>query len=265
MTKKSDGRRRRDSRSFPKREDVAAVNIDRENNRVFFVKKNMLENQLYRDGPRIARSFDALARSHIKEVSAIFAVTQSMALNHLPKIEDNGFKATASRLLASAANSFIASIEVARHGYKRQFGMIGRSFVETLATVVVLKIRNNAVTEFHEGRLPSTKCVGWAKDAFPPIGKYHGLLNEFVHIGREHSVVELPSLYKQDDAALPYILSAIKSNIWIMLVLTELTFHDDIADCKFWKTLGADSLAYDPDEATLAWSNAFLEPIERLV
>lgn len=264
MTKKSSDRKKRDAQSFPRREDVAAINIDRENKRVIFLKKNMLENQIYRDGPKIARSFDKLAKPIIKEVSPIFAVTQGMAIRHLPKLDDNGFKATASRLLLSATNSFIASIEVARHGYRRQFGMIARSLVEALATTVVLKIRPNAVNEFHEGKLPSTNCVGWAKAAFPPIGQYYGMLNEFVHIGREHSFVEPLSLYTEDDAALPFILSTIKSNVWIMFVLSELIFHDEIRECRFWKTIDAQRLSYDPDESTLEWSTVFLEPVVSL-
>ncbi|MDD1452665.1 hypothetical protein NHF48_019810 [Sphingomonas sp. H160509] len=261
MTKKSFDRKHRDAHSIPKREDVAAINFDRENNRFMFLKKNMLENQLYRDGPRIARSFDKIAKSHIKEVSAIFAATQGMILRHLPRLDDDGYRATSARLLASAANSFIASIEVARHGYRRQFGMISRSLIETLATTVVLKIRPDAVEEFHNGKLPSTNCVGWAKPVFPPIGQYYGMLNGFVHIGREHSMLEMPTLYKDDDAALPFILGMIRGNVWTMFVLTEFVFHDEVDDLRFWRVVDENALAYDPSEETQAWSNEFLDPV----
>lgn len=262
MTKKSFDRKQRDANSIPKQEDVAAINFDQENNRFLFLKKNMLENQLYREGPRIARSFDKIAKPHIKEVSAIFAATQGMILRHLPRLDDDGYRATSARLLASAANSFIASIEVARHGYRRQFGMIGRSLIETLATTVVLKIRPNAVEEFHAGKLPSTDCVGWAKKAFPPIGQYYGMLNDFVHIGPKHSLLEPPALYKDDDAALPFILSVIRSNVWTMFVLTEFVFHDEIDDLKFWRLVNDNALTYDPSDAMSAWSGQFLDPVE---
>ncbi len=260
MTKKSFNRKQRDTNSIPKQEDVAAINFDHENNRFLFLKKNMLENQLYRDGPRIARSFDKIAKPHIKEVSAVFAATQGMILRHLPRLDDDGYRATSARLLASAANSFIASIEVARHGYRRQFGMIGRSLIETLATTVVLKIRPNAVEEFHSGKLSSTNCVGWAKQAFPPMGQYYGMLNEFVHIGRQHSMLAPPSLYKEDDPALPFILGVIRSNVWTMFVLTELVFHDEINDLKLWRVVDDDAITYDPSQATDAWSERFLDP-----
>lgn len=261
MTKRSFNRKKRDAYAIPKKEDVAAIDFDRENNRILFLKKDMLENQLYRDGPRIARSFDKIARPHIKEVSAIFAATQGMVLRHLPRLDNDGYRPTASRLLASAANSFIASIEVARHGYRRQFGMIGRSLIETLATTVVLKIRPNAVEDFHSGKLPSTNCVGWAKPVFPPIGQYYGMLNEFVHIGREHSLLEPPLLYKEYDAALSFILGVIRSNVWTMFVLTEFIFHDEIEDLKFWRVVDESQLTYDPSEEVQAWSNSFLDPV----
>jgi hypothetical protein len=106
MTKKSLNRKRRDTNFIPKQEDVAAINVDHENNRFFFLKKDMLENQIYRDGPRIARSFDKIAKHHIKEVSAIFAATQGMILHHLPRLDDDGYQATSARLLASAARAF---------------------------------------------------------------------------------------------------------------------------------------------------------------
>jgi hypothetical protein len=139
--------------------------------------------------------------------------------------------------------------------------MIGRSLIETLATTVVLKIRPNAVEEFHAGKLPSTNCVGWAKQAFPPMGQYYGMLNEFVHIGREHSMLTPPILYKEDDPALQFILSVIRGNVWTMFVLTELVFHDEIDDLKFWRVVDDTMMTYDPSEETKAWSNEFLDPV----
>jgi hypothetical protein len=264
VTKKSDDRQRRDRRDIPAREDVAAISIDRDNERFILLKKDMLENQLYRDGPRIARSFDKIARPYIKDASNIFAKSQAVILKHLPKLENDGYKATVSRLLAGAANSYIASIEVARHGFKRQFGMISRSLVEALATAIVLAIKPNALEQFHQGTLRSTLCVGWAKEALPPIGLYYGMMNDFVHIGKLHAYLEIPSLYKPDDEALPFILNGLRSNVWLLYVVSELLYADEVHSPAFWHPAG-EGYAYAPTDAAKAWMDQFLEPVDLLV
>jgi hypothetical protein len=78
-----------------------------------------------------------------------------------------------------------ASIEVARHGYPRQYGAIARVLIETLATVIVIAVKAGALEVFHSGTLDSTKCITWSKAVLPPLGQYWGMLsNEFVHIGK---------------------------------------------------------------------------------
>ncbi|WP_458790495.1 hypothetical protein [Yoonia sp. MH D7] len=129
MTKKSDGHLRRDSKGLPTRKDIAHIRIDHEKNLQIIIKKNMLINQIQRDGPKIARSFDRLTKTEIEKCSELVARCSGILLEHLPSVDDKGSKATSARLLSSAINSFIASIEVARHGYPRQYGALARMVV----------------------------------------------------------------------------------------------------------------------------------------
>lgn len=163
-------------------------------------------------------------------------------------------------MLFSASNSYTAAIQAARHGYPRQFGMLSRSLIECLATTITLAIKDDALKLFHENKLPSNKCIGWAKTVFEPIGLYYGMLsNDFVHIGKTHSFFEPPAFYKNDDETIQFLRSMIRGNAWLLFVVCEFIFHDDVSDLMFWKITGENSVAFAPSDEVWAWSNAFFD------
>lgn len=263
MTRKSARRLDRDRRQIPHPDQIAAINFARDRGQLIVTKKNMLENQIYRDGPIIARSFDAVAKPHIKAASELYAMSAGMLMRHLPGIDDNGFKATASRLLLSASNTITASIEVGRHGFPRQSGVLARTVIETLATVIALTIKADALEQFYAGTLQSNKCVGWAKDVIEPIGHLYGWLsNQFVHIGTNHSSFESPSRYKIDDPSWFFVINSMKLNVWMLHVVCELAFHDEIQEPAYWRVVRAGEVVYQPSEEVRAWADAFLTPLE---
>ncbi len=57
---------------MPKRDNIAGVIVDEASERILFTTNDMLVNQLHRDGPRVARSFDRLAKDHIVACSGVF-------------------------------------------------------------------------------------------------------------------------------------------------------------------------------------------------
>ena len=259
MTKKSKRRLGRQGLNWPPAKNIASVRIDHENQRVVFTTNNMLINQLRRDGPIIAKSFDKVASSHLDECSAIFGKSSGLIVRHLPNLDSDDFKPTAARLLMSACHAYLASVEIARHGYRRQYGVMARSFVETLATVIVLTIRPTALSEFHAGKLSSSKCIGWAKAVIEPIGLYYGMLSDqFTHIGVGHAAFEPLIPFKDDDEELSFIGKSMRGNAWLLYVVTELVYHDEISVPRYWFAQGGDSVAYDPSEEERAWMNEFL-------
>lgn len=172
-------------RRLPKQDNISAILIDRSAEKVMFVTKDMLTNQIYRDGPKIAASFDELGRADIKACSEAFSQAQAMLLLHLPQINDKGSEATCARLLFSAGLTYTAAIEVARRGYPREHGALSRMIVEAIATVLAIAMGGrDTLDKFHRGKLESTKTIGLAKKALPFIGQLNGMLsNDFVHIG----------------------------------------------------------------------------------
>jgi hypothetical protein len=258
MTRQTRTKAKRKRFAIPPEKKVASIHVDRSKQLIVFTTKDMIKNQLHRDGPKIRRSFDLLARTHITASSEIFGEAIGLIVRHLPRLAEHGFKPTASRLLSTAANTYLGSIEVARHGYRRQYGMLARSLIETIATVIAIAIQPRALEEFHAGKLKSTKCVGWAKGVIAPLGMYYGMLSDqFVHIGPAHAAFEPVAPYMPADEALKFIASSMRGNVWLLYLAAELVFHDELECTRYWKPAG-EGVTYDPSSTERQWMAGFL-------
>lgn len=258
VTRQTRTRATRKQVSIPPLDKVASMRIDHDNQQVVVTTKTMIMNQLNRDGPKIRRSFDSLAHDDIAACSEVFGRAIGLIVRHLPRLDDDGYKATVSRILHTASNTYLATIEVARHGYRRQYGILARSFIEAIATVIVIAVKPTALAEFHAGTLNSPKCVSWSKDIIPILGQYYGMLsNEFVHVGRSHAGFEPASAYQSNEEALGFILGSMRGNVWLLYMATELVFHDEVHAPRYWKPMG-DGVAFDPSDSERRWMGTFL-------
>lgn len=243
---------------IPKKEKIAAIIVNEKSKTVMVVTKDMLTNQIYRDGPRIAATFDGLARGPIRECSEVMSMAQVMLIKHLPEIEDNGSRATCARLLFSAAHSYVAAIEVARKGYPREFGALMRLIVETIATVLTIAIDGGPTLEkFHQGKLETTRCIGTAKKALPFIGRLNGeLSNNFVHIGELKNSIDGATPYKIGDQRLDFVITMMKFMALLLDIVTEVIFSDDIENHRYWKKEGK-GWKFEPTKETQEWMEKF--------
>lgn len=245
-------------KGLPALENIATISIDRERKQRIIVTKDLLVNQLNRDGPAIARSFDALAKHDIVEISEVIARAMSLMFRHVDLVGE-GYEATCASLLFSASSTFTASIEVARHGYRRPYGAIARGIVETLSTVVHISTEAGALALLHEGKLKSTKSITVAARAFPPFGPLYGMLsNHFVHINKSHATFEPTVKYAERDEAFEFIISTLRTHAWLIYVIAELAFNSDLAEPRYWKPTGEHRLDYAPSDDERAWMARFL-------
>lgn len=227
---------------------------------MIFVTKDVLVNQISRDGPLIAKSFDRLTKNDIREISAVFADSMGLIFRHTI-VDSEEYKPTCARLLSSALSAYMASIEVARHGFRRPYGAVARNVIEALATVLNIAMEFDALKNFHAGRLQSTRSIAFAKKAIPPFGRHYGMLSEhFVHINTAHAGLEPIVSYKEGEEPLAFIISTLRANAWLIYVVAELVFHDEITNPRYWRCLGQGAFAYDPSETERAWQKEFLEP-----
>jgi hypothetical protein len=248
------------NRPTPTVENIASIRLDQTSKRAVVITKDILVNQISRDGPIIAKSFDRLAKTHIPAISAVIADSMTLIFQHMATNTDD-YKPTCSRLLSSALSAFMASIEVARHGFRRPYGAMARSVVEALATVLNIVIEPQALVDFHAGRLQSTRSISVAKRAIPTFGEHYGLLSQhFVHINKAHAGLEPIVAYKEGEEPFDFIISTLRANAWLIYVVAELVFHDEVLNPRYWRYLGHGAFAYDPSEAERAWQRDFLDP-----
>jgi hypothetical protein len=229
MTKGSQSRVKRRRAKLPPEHKVAFFKIDHEDKKFIVVSKDYLINQLRRDGPKIARSFDRLTKDDLTATGELLAKVSGMLRRDLRRLNDDDIQAVSARLLANAMSSFIASVEVARHGFRRQYGSLARPLVEALTTILYLQLEEDGLDIFLAGKLNSTKTISKAKAVLPPIGWLYGLLsNEFVHIGPNHAKFEPVFEYKEVDEALKFIGAMMRGNAWLIYVVAELVFHNEV-------------------------------------
>lgn len=234
------------NRTLPPKENVAAVLLDPGRKRTIVVTKDVLVNQILREGPMIAKSFDRLTEAHIRQMSAILADAMSVIFPHMV-VDSEDYKPTCARLLASGTTAFMASLEVARHGFRRPYGTMARTLIETLATVLHIAVKPGALKQFNAGTLQSTKSIAVASKVLPPFGRQYGMLSDrFVHVNKSHAGFDRIAAYDKDDDAIGFIVLSLKSNAWLIYAVAELVFHDDIVSPRYWKNVGHGAFAYDP-------------------
>ncbi|MDE2228014.1 MAG: SEC-C domain-containing protein [Alphaproteobacteria bacterium] len=254
------------NRPWPKPENIAAVFRNDREKKIAVVTRDIVLNQLTRDGPLIAASFDELGVADLREISAVYA--DAIAISWRFQIEhaadDDTLIPTCARLLMTAQETFIGSVDLARHGYRRQYGALVRNAVEALCTIITLMTEAGALDALHQKKLKSTHAVAQAKKAIPAIGYLYGLLsNSFVHVGTMHAAFEPLIRFRRGEESLGFLIPSMRSIAWLIYVVTELVFLKHVEKPRYWKKIGENELgyelAYDPSEDEKAWQKKFLE------
>lgn len=263
LTKKSKARLDRDLKGVPRKKNIAHVELDYDRKQIEFLTNDILLNQLQREGPKAARSFDKVAKVSLIESSKLFASSLGALKKHLPRIEDDGSKATCARLLFSAMQSYTAGLQVARHGFPSDYAILARTVIETLATVLALATNPEALEQFHSGRLKSSKCVTWSKKTFPALSPlWVELSNDFVHIGKRHSLLEFPRKYSDEDERIKFVEMSMLSIAFLISVVTELVYADESFSNKYWKRV-EDGWTFEPSSDVIDWMKKHIPRVQQ--
>lgn len=237
---------------------LQAAHVDDTGKKVIFFTKDMLLNQLTRDTPPIEASFDAIAEVDLKASSIVFSKANGIIFPQVIKRRNDTTEsqATCARLLMYALDSYIAAIHLARGGFRRQYGAMIRNVIETLAVVLLIHSKpDEALPEFNQDKLSSTKAISFAKKILPFFGRFYGHLSDtFVHIGNMQNEISPLNKYDKEEEALKYILPSIRIHAWFIYIVAELVFYPFIAKPEYWRKL-ADlpegiQFSYDPSAET---------------
>jgi hypothetical protein len=252
-------------RPLPTIENVAAVYRDQE--KIILVTKDFMLNQLRKDSPRIAGSFDECVGSELDKISELVGKTYGILAPKIvgTNLTEQDLTSTSARLLHHAGTTFVGAAHLARGGFRRQYMVVLRPVIETIAVVIQLCADPKALAKFYAGTKSSTKTVTAANKLFPVFGRIYGMLsNEFVHIRENQATFERMGDYSKDDEDLKLILSSMKLIAWVMYVATELVFIEFIPHPRYWKIVAHHDdgtrveVNYDPGEEERRWQAQFL-------
>lgn len=238
-----------------------ALIVDQNNKKLIVVTKDVLTNQLKRDTPQIAASFDALCGADIEELSEVLAQALSVVVAGMMLSKDSGAKRKNScgQLLINASNSFTAATQLLRSGYVLQPGIVIRSILESISTVLHLIDRPEDFSKYVSGELQSTKTIAAAKKAIPFFGiLYKNFSENFAHIGEFHREIQQVKKYEAQNEALTLNLSFLRLTVWLIYLTAELLFNELVSKPRYWHR-EANGFVYNPSEDELNWMKNFLE------
>jgi hypothetical protein len=111
---------------------------------------------------------------------------------------------------------------------------------------------------FKDGRLESSKTLGSAKAAIPPIGRLYGILSEeFVHVGKPFMHVQKGNVYTESEWEMWQSLAGISNFALMLYLVIELTFIDEVTEPHCWARVGT-SYTQQWSGEIKTWREAFV-------
>jgi hypothetical protein len=253
-------------KAVPANKDISNVFVSREAKKIVFVSKNIVPNQLKRDFPKVAASFDSMMERELIRVSDLIGKAYGILAPRFLKADffDQNRGPTCARLLNTAMTTLLGCLHLARGGYRLQCMSLSRSILETVSTVINMMMEPGATEAFHAGKLQSTKSIGIAKKVIPDFGRIYGeFSNEYVHIGSMHTNLNQTTPYKKDDEALGSIRLMMRMMSWLLYITAELAFLEDLEHTRYWKIVGqreeGNEVVYSPSDEELKWQKDYFE------
>ena len=210
-------------------------------------KRGFVTNQLRRDAPTIASTFDRLCEEDINVLDkyaarcffVIYAGTEKAKTNN------EAWRHACGLLLHNALSTMLAAIDVLRDGFILQPGILVRHLVELLAAVICIVMDKDHWESFKADKLKPESEIKTATKVFPVFGKLYGdLSQQFAHVRKHHAqihpIIEYPS---RDYVPLDTNLQMIRLSLWLIYVVTELVFYE-ASDKIYWKALGSGRYEY---------------------
>ena len=241
--------------------------LDHERKEQVLFTRDMLVNQVRRESPMIAASFDRLWLRELERMCDLFSKTlvHLFAGRRVAEANEDALRHVCVRLLSNAIKSYSAAVELLRCGYRLQPGILVRNILETVSTVLHLFINRNDLPRFLEGKLESSGTITTAKMVLPDYGRAYGFFsNNYIHIGEPHRMDHLLEPYTDSgDEAVRFNLLCLRWSIWLLFVTSEMVFFDIAGPPRYWRRIDADSYAFDPSPEEQRWFEEFIRPTHR--
>jgi hypothetical protein len=241
--------------------------LDYEHKTQVFFTRDMLVNQIRRDAPRIAASFDRLWGGELERMSDLFSKTlvHLFAGRRVADANEDTLRHECAGVLSNALKSYSAAVELLRNGYRLQPGILIRSILEGVSAVLHLFINRGDLSIFLSGDLKSSRTITTAKKVLPEYGQAYGFFSDnFIHIGEPHRMDHYLVPYTDSaDEAVRFNLVCLRWSIWLLFVTSELVFFDTAGPPRYWRRTDADSYAFDPSPEEQRWFEKFMSSRDR--
>jgi hypothetical protein len=228
--------------------------------KVFVVTKDVVLNQLRREGPRIGESFDELCEEDLLAIGDVVGQALTYMTPGLTAAlsDQDDVLETSAILLQNAVTSTMGSLTLLREGFRLQAGTLARATVEMLAVVLHLLVNPEDLDGVIAGAIKSSKAVSTAKRVLPPFGQLYGMWSDqYVHISALHLSLQPLQAYEARDHDLELPLGALKLSAWLTYVVAELVFFDLVPGPRYWQRLDTDRMAYAPSQEERDWMTGF--------
>ncbi len=214
-----------------------------------------------------AKSFDKIQAAIDSEFNDRFNLCSLIlaAGRRKAQIERDRIRETLSLLISNSTVSLIGALELSRNGYRLQPGLLLRNSIEISATVLDIFMSHERYTEYIHGLLKSSKSITRAKKVVPLFGKMYGLFSKmYVHINDLHSQDMRIAGYT-NPRELPLTMNLFFSHmvLWVLLVVTELTYFHVVQNPRYWVQNEDDTYSYSAIAREQSWINSFFKPIQR--
>ena len=218
-------------------------------------KKGFVINQLRRDAPRIAESFDRLCDNDLVVMDKYASRAFMLILTGMKHAEQNSHdvRATCGQLLLNALASWLAALDLLRDGFILQPGVLLRNMIETLIAVLCIFGDAKHWAAFQADKLKPEGEVGTASKVFPAFGQLYGFLSgTFTHVRKTYANLHPIMVYESRDyPPLDANINTLRITLWLCYVVAELVYHG-VSKGFYWKALGGNAFEYVVSEKGLA-------------
>ena len=236
--------------------------LDEQQKNVVVVSNDFLLVSLQRDSPKISEDFDRQFEAELRLFNEEFCKVMNILIHELhldTVIATPELRSALVFLLTNAAQTFVAALDLLRHGHRLQPGILIRGLIEQLTTICHLIQKPEDLQALKSHKLGSADTIGSAKKLIPIFGSMYGLFsNSFALISQLHLSLNPVVPYTRDDETLRVNFSFLRLAVWFLYVVAEITFYQQVQRPRYWTSLGRGGYQYNPDAAEQAWMDTFL-------
>jgi hypothetical protein len=226
------------------------------------VGKDFLLNQVRFADLRNAERFDKVFEKDLLAISEEHARLETVLLGGFDALRQSPVYVSeccaALLILSNASQSIVAAVQLLRHGYLLQAGVLLRTVAEGISTAIFIHNQPKCFNNLQNGKLGSQQTLGKAKRFIPQLGQLYGMLSsEFAHIGKPHRSPQPLPPHEDTNETWRLFLSLTRFTLNTCYVAAEAIAFKTVAKPRYWHRVAVGELKFDPSQEEQEWQRKF--------